>query len=106
MLGMDRISEILKRAREKFPQLSKRISEASALVCWEEAVGPGIAKHTRAICVKDGVLWVVVDHPIWKSELHYRKRQILELLNKMSDGKSAKSEIIQDLLLLSPRERF
>ncbi len=81
-MGFDGISDIFRRVRQRFPALSQRIEEAQALARWPSAVGPQIAKHTRPIQVLDGVLWVEVDHPVWKSELHHRKRQILEQLNR------------------------
>ncbi|MDR3608765.1 MAG: DUF721 domain-containing protein [Oligoflexia bacterium] len=87
-MGFLKLTEILKQAQRKFPALSRRLDEAEALGRWELAVGPIIAKHSRALRVQDSMLWVEVDHPIWKSELHHRKRQILEILNK---GRTADS---------------
>lgn len=98
-MAFNKLSDILKMIKERHPSLNKRITEAEAVSRWESAVGPQIAKHARALRVKDGVLWVEVTHPIWKSELHYRKRQILNILN----GR-IKDQVIQDLLLLDPRE--
>jgi predicted nucleic acid-binding Zn ribbon protein len=92
-----KLMEILGQARSQYPGLSKRLDEAEALGRWEKAVGPIIMKHSRAIKVQDEVLWVEVDHPIWKSELHHRKRQILEILNQ--PGKS----VLKDILFLDPR---
>jgi predicted nucleic acid-binding Zn ribbon protein len=92
------LADILKKLRSQNPILSKRIEESDALSRWDEAVGPQIAKHARAIRIQDGVLWIEVDHPIWKTELHYRKRQILERLNTSSSP-------IQDLLLLDGRAK-
>ena len=80
-MGFDNILDILKKAQRRHPAFGKRLQEAEALGRWEDAVGPGIAKHSRALRVLDSVLWVEVDHPIWQSELHHRKRQILDLLN-------------------------
>jgi predicted nucleic acid-binding Zn ribbon protein len=108
-MGFDRLTDILKQARLRFPVLTKRIEEAEALARWEKAVGPAIAKHSRAIRVQDSVLWVEVDHPIWKSELHHRKRQILNILNGATPGTASKAalspakEVLVDLLLLDPR---
>lgn len=96
-MGFQKLIEILGHARGRYPGLSKRLDEAEALGRWEKAVGPIIAKHSRAIRVQDEVLWVEVDHPIWKSELHHRRRQILEILNQ--PGQS----ILKDLLFLDPR---
>jgi predicted nucleic acid-binding Zn ribbon protein len=85
-MGFESLLHILARARLKYPSMAKRLDEASALSRWEAAVGPGIAKHTRAIRVQDSVLWIEVDHPIWKSELHHRKRQILDAINGPPTG--------------------
>jgi hypothetical protein len=52
------------------------------------------------------VLWIEVDHPVWKTELHYRKRQILDLLNRVPTEVKAGTkpvELIKDLLLLDAR---
>jgi predicted nucleic acid-binding Zn ribbon protein len=105
-MGFNRFSDILKKIQAGNPVLSKRIQEASALSRWETAVGPAIAKHSRAIRIQDSVLWIEVDHPVWKTELHYRKRQILDLLNRVpAENKEGVKppELIKDLLLLDGR---
>ena len=105
-MAFDRLFDILKKAGVRYPSMSKRIDEAEALARWEKAVGPAIAKHSRAIRVQEGVLWVEVDHPIWKSELHHRKRQILDLLNGSRPGLPAPKQILTDLLFLDPRSGY
>jgi len=80
-VALDQLLDILKKVGGKYPAFAKRMSEAEALTNWEQAVGATISKHARAVKVVDGVLFVEVDHPIWKTELHHRKRQILEALN-------------------------
>ncbi len=107
-MAFDSFTQILRRLGARYPALTQRMEEARALTRWEKAVGPAIAKHTRAIRVQDSVLWVEVDHPIWKSELHHRKRQILAILNQQRNPGQAKAdEALVDLLLLDPRkDRF
>jgi predicted nucleic acid-binding Zn ribbon protein len=95
-----KLMEILGHARGNYPGLAKRLDEAEALGRWEKAVGPIIMKHSRALKVQDEVLWVEVDHPIWKSELHHRKRQILQILNQNTDSKKS---VLKDILFLDPR---
>src|SRR4051812_33856973 len=107
-MGFDRLADILKFIGSHNPLMTKRIEEAEALARWEKAVGPAVAKHARAIRVQDSILWVEVDHPIWKSELHHRKRQILDLLNARGAPPNASSEIlaaIEDILFLDPRPK-
>ena len=98
-LEMHSFQDILQKLRERYPALNSRIEEAEALSRWANAVGPAIAKHSRATLVRDKVLWIEVTHPIWRSELHYRKRQILENLNRGA------KEVIVDLFLIDPRNR-
>lgn len=98
-MGMDRFSDILKKLQGMYPSFGKRLSEAESLSRWTASVGPAISKHSRAIRVQDKVLWVEVDHPIWKTELHHRKRQILDLLNQ---GKP-EEERLSDILYLDKR---
>ncbi len=106
-MAFDRLFDILKLARLQYPLLTKRIEEAEALARWEKAVGPAIAKHSRAIRVQDAILWVEVDHPIWKSELHHRKRQILDILNNVTPGAPnrpglpAPKQVLVDLFFVS-----
>ncbi len=96
---MHSFQDIIQKLRERYPALNSRIEEAEALSRWANAVGPAIAKHSRATLVRDKVLWVEVTHPIWRSELHHRKRQILENLNRGA------KEVISDLFLIDPRNR-
>jgi predicted nucleic acid-binding Zn ribbon protein len=85
------------------PDLFKRrLQEAEGISRWEIAVGPTIAKYAHAVRVQDGVLHVEVAHPIWRSELHHRRRQILEILNQ---GTSSPSEIFLDLHFVDPKNR-
>jgi predicted nucleic acid-binding Zn ribbon protein len=106
-VGFDRLSDILKLAGARNPLFSKRIEEAEALARWEQAVGPAVAKHSRAIRVQESILWVEVDHAIWKSELHHRKRQILDILNGTIASANPKlsppKQVLCDLLFLDSR---
>ena len=45
---------------------------------WPEIVGEEVAQHAHASSVRDGVLTVVVDGPIWATQLRYLKAVILE----------------------------
>jgi len=97
-MALNTIQDILNLIRQRYPALSKRMEEADALSCWDAAVGPQIAKHTRVVQVKDGVLIVAVDHPAWRSELHHRKRQILDILNKKVSEK--KEQVVRDIFFV------
>lgn len=79
-MSFHKFSDLLGELSRRFPALKQRLGEATSVANWDAAVGPAIAKHARALRVEKGVLWVEVDHPLWKTELHLRKRQILEKL--------------------------
>ena len=106
-MAFEKLLDILKRQ----PKLNQRLEEAEALGRWAVAVGPIIAKNTRAFKVEDQVLWVEVDHPIWRSELHHRKRQILEILNGTGAEKSPRAaalpppkQVLVDIFFVEPRK--
>jgi predicted nucleic acid-binding Zn ribbon protein len=98
---------IIKKTRNSHPSFSVRLAEAEALGRWPIAVGDTIAKHARAIRVKDSVLWVEVEHPIWRSELHYRKQQILDILNARTPcarkDLEAPKDVLVDIYYIDPR---
>lgn len=98
-MAFDKLMDVMKALQARYPAFSKRMREVEALSRWEQAVGPAIAKHARAVRVKDGVLWIEVDHPIWKTELHHRKRQILQALNQRTDEGAP----LTDLFLIDTR---
>ena len=50
---------------------------------WREIVGPQIASHARPYRIRNRVLLVQVDHPVWMHELHYLKEEIKEKLNSL-----------------------
>ena len=45
--------------------------------CWEEVVGPEIARQVRPQLVRDGELVVSVDHPAWATELELAGSAVL-----------------------------
>ena len=99
-MGFDSINDILKKVAARYPSLGKRLSEVGAVSKWSEAVGETIAKHARAMKVVHEELWIEVDHPIWRSELHHRKRQIIDRLNQDLPPEAQ----IKDLKLIDPRK--
>ena len=98
-MAFDSLFTILKKAGIQHPSLQQRINEAEALARWDACVGAAIAKHARPLRVQDHILWIEVDHPIWQTELHHRKNQILTLLNRESPQLT-----IQDLFFVSAKK--
>ena len=96
-----KLSDILEKAKNRYPAFGQRWTEAEAVSRWEKAVGPIIAKNSQAVCVKNGILWVEVTHSIWRAELHFRKNQILEILNGQAESAEG---VIRDIFFLDRRQ--
>jgi predicted nucleic acid-binding Zn ribbon protein len=106
-MALDRLLDIIRKAQQKHPAFSTRLAEAEALGRWQLAVGELISKHAHAVRVQDSILFVEVEHPIWRSELHYRKQQILDILNGKALGPNKSltppREILKDIFYIEPR---
>jgi hypothetical protein len=101
--GLSSVADVLIALGRNYPGFSRRMQEISALSHWDQAVGPAIAKHSRALKIEAGVLWVEVDHPTWKAELHYRRQQILEKLQSLERAGGG-TPSITELLLMERRQ--
>lgn len=49
---------------------------------WDEVVGPQTAAHAQPLRLRDSVLEVRVDHPVWMQQLQLLKPRILQRLNQ------------------------
>jgi predicted nucleic acid-binding Zn ribbon protein len=45
---------------------------------WVEVAGADVAAHARLVSVRDGVLTVAVDDPVWASQLRYLETAVVE----------------------------
>ncbi len=99
-MSWNALKEALSALEQSNPRFSQRMAEAEVIQRWESVVGPMIAKYARARTVRDSVLWVEVDHPGWRTELHHRKNQ---LLHKLNESFQEKHTPIKDLFFLDPR---
>ena len=60
---------------------------------WPQVMGPSIAKCTKSIFFKERVLFVTLNNPVLRSELHMSKSKIIEILNK-----EVGAEIVEDIV--------
>ena len=61
--------------------LDERLRQYRAVLIWAEVVGPQIAARTRPERIRDNVLEVCVDQPVWMQQLQLLKPQLLAKLN-------------------------
>lgn len=74
--------------------LEEKLRQFRTWLLWEETVGPQIAARTRPVRIREGVLEVLVDHPVWMQQLQLLKPKILGRLNERLEGTE-----IRDLFL-------
>ena len=61
---------------------------------WDTLMGGLISKHTKTIVLKDRKLFITVDNPALKNELHFSRPKIKEMLNR-----ELKDEIISEVFI-------
>jgi len=62
--------------------MEQKLREYRAWQIWEQVVGGQIARHARPLRLREGVLEVRVDQPVWMQQLQLMAPQILAKLNR------------------------
>lgn len=70
--------------------LRMRLQQEAALIHWAGVVGPQLARHTRALEIKRGVLHVQVRNSAWANQLAYLETDILARLNAAIGSQAVK----------------
>lgn len=83
---------VLKKIFENSLLSDDIIKACRILELWSKAAEGEIAKHTEAIKVEKGILWVEVDNSSWAQELVFLKEPIRNKINKIA-GTSAVKDI-------------
>lgn len=52
--------------------------------CWEEAVGPEVARHCRPTALRNEVLEATVDSSAWCQQLQLRRPEMLAALRRVA----------------------
>lgn len=79
------VADVLREYLER-TGLAESLERLGALDEWAEAVGPGVARVTRAVEVRGDELLVEVLSSAWIAELTMMKGLILERLNAVGTG--------------------
>jgi hypothetical protein len=66
--------------------LEDKVREYRTWQIWDETVGPQIAARARPVRIRDAVLEIRVDQPIWMQQLQLMKPKILARLNERLGG--------------------
>lgn len=62
--------------------IEKQVEQYTVFDVWNEAVGQQVAKVAQPQRLHNGVLIVTVSNAPWRTELTFRKREILERLRE------------------------
>ena len=78
---MEHIAGALKKFIKK-QGIEKEINQQKAVNVWAEVVGKKIEEHTEPVDVRFGVLTVKTSSPVWRQELQFQKKNIVDSINK------------------------
>lgn len=71
-------SELVPQVMKKLG-LEQRLQQSQVFFLWSEIVGSDIARHAQPVSLRNGLLVVTVDHPVWLQELsRYHKSLMLQ----------------------------
>ena len=102
--GFTRVGDLVDSFLERKgvrPQLRRQ----SVLEEWDEIVGEGIGRVTRARSVSDGTLFVEVRSSAWLMELDMMKEEILARLNEGRDEDAKIERLVLVLAGSDPQDR-
>ncbi len=97
--------ERLKDPLEKFLRrlgLKGKVKERRALQVWPEAAGSKLASVTRALTVKEGILFVQVANSSWAQHLTFFKPALMRKINRNLQGNYIKDIHFQVGLAKAP----
>jgi hypothetical protein len=61
--------------------LQDKYNEFRLLESWKELMGPMVARRTTGLQIYNGIIYVNVDSPVLRNELHFGKKSIILKLN-------------------------
>lgn len=68
--------------------IEKQLEQYSVFDVWNDAVGPQVAKVAQPERLQNGVLIVAVNNAPWRTELTFRKKEILERIHERTGSSS------------------
>lgn len=73
--------------------LDSQYKEFRLLQSWKEVMGPMVANRTTNLQIREGIIYLQIDSPVLKNELHFGKKSIIANLNH-----HAGSEVVKDIV--------
>ena len=76
-------------------KLKNNLTKVKIESLWTEKMGKTIAGYTRDLSVRDKILYVTIESASLRSELHYGREKIKDILNEAIGEKYLKEVVIQ-----------
>jgi predicted nucleic acid-binding Zn ribbon protein len=95
--GKDEIQSVSQAIRQLLNsyQITSKFDEANLINSWERIAGKPIASRTKAIYIRNKVLFVEFQSPSMKHDFSLHKQEVLEVLKKEFG-----SGIITDIIVM------
>jgi predicted nucleic acid-binding Zn ribbon protein len=90
-VAIGKILDQLKRTTE----LGEQLEKARIWDRWNDLAGPHLSAHGKPRGIRDNVLYVEADSPVWMHRFALRKWDVLKRINRMA-GK----ELVSDLFVI------
>lgn len=68
--------------------IEKQVEQYKIFDVWNDVVGQQVAKVAQPERLANGVLFVSVNNAPWRTELTFRKKEILEKIHQQTNSKS------------------
>jgi predicted nucleic acid-binding Zn ribbon protein len=76
--------------------LEQRLQQSQAFYLWPSIVGSDIARHAQPVSLRNHLLVVAVDHPVWLQELsRYHKPLILQRVQERVGKKTVRDIVFR-----------
>ena len=76
-------------------ELGRQLEQAQIWSRWPEVAGPRLMEHGRPHGIRDSVLYVEADSPVWMHRYAYRKWDLIRRINRI-----AGHELVSDIFLV------
>jgi len=87
------LGEVIKEFLKNFG-LEEKVTETQIVETWDKIMGPGIARYTKQISLRNKTLTIQLSSPALRQELSYGKTKIIKMINE-AIGK----DVVEDLIL-------
>jgi predicted nucleic acid-binding Zn ribbon protein len=88
------IQDVLAQLRRE-TELGRQLEQAQIWSRWPEIAGPRLLEHGRPYGIRDEVLYIEADSPVWMHRFAYRKWTLIRRINRI-----AGHELVSDIFLV------